>query len=289
MLGAARQWVWVPLLCVLWSLGPVMGFCWSLSEPAEAVGTPVIRVMTWNTKYGGGKNARLLVEEIIRENPDIVLLQDSRATLYGLLGRYFSKWNVDSFGQYVVASRFPLISKEVFWAAYPGGKWPLLRYRLLIGPETVSLYNVHFSSPREGLSSFSLARQRPQFLPQAIRRIDNNAEERLSQARALREFIRQEQGPVIVAGDLNSTSASLSCLVLQESGLRDAFDEGGRGYGYTYGHFLLRNRFPWLNLSWMRLDHIMMSSHLQSRRCWTGTADASDHRPVIADLILKRH
>ena len=165
---------------------------------------------------------------------------------------------------------------------------PFLRCRVQIGQDSISVYNVHFNSPREGLSSFGMVRKRPQFLPEAIHRIDNNAEVRLTQARALRELIRQERGPVIVAGDLNSTDVSLSYLELRDAGLRDAFDESGRGYGYTYGHFLLQNKFPWLSLSWMRIDHIMMSSQLHARRCWTGTATASDHRPCFADLVLKR-
>jgi endonuclease/exonuclease/phosphatase family metal-dependent hydrolase len=37
----------------------------------------------------------------------------------------------------------------------------------------------------------------------------------------------------------------------------------------------------------MRIDHIMMSAQLQPWRCRTGTGKASDHRSVIADLILK--
>jgi endonuclease/exonuclease/phosphatase family metal-dependent hydrolase len=48
----------------------------------------------------------------------------------------------------------------------------------------------------------------------------------------------------------------------------------------------LKHRMPTFNVSWMRIDHIMMSSHFQSRDCWTGTGEASDHRPVIADLVL---
>jgi len=218
----------------------------------------------------------------------VVLLQDSPDLLKSLQGKYFRKWNVSSFGQFVVMSRFPLTKAEVLWTPYPKKKLPFLRCQVQIGQESISLYNVHFNSPREGLYSFGMLGKQPQFLLEAIRCIDNNANVRITQARALRELIRQERGPVIVAGDLNSTDASLSYLELRDAGLRDAFEESGRGYGYTYGHFLLENKFPWLNLSWMRIDHIMMSSQLHARRCWTGTATASDHRPCFADLVLKR-
>jgi endonuclease/exonuclease/phosphatase family metal-dependent hydrolase len=39
----------------------------------------------------------------------------------------------------------------------------------------------------------------------------------------------------------------------------------------------------------MRLDHIMASPQLRVCRCWVGNGWASDHRPVIADLILENH
>jgi endonuclease/exonuclease/phosphatase family metal-dependent hydrolase len=75
--------------------------------------------------------------------------------------------------------------------------------------------------------------------------------------------------------------------MLRDANLHDAFAEGGRGYGYTYGHFLLRNRIPWLpGASWMRIDHIMLSRRFRTLRCWTGTGKASDHRPVFADLLV---
>jgi endonuclease/exonuclease/phosphatase family metal-dependent hydrolase len=142
-------------------------------------------------------------------------------------------------------------------------------------------------TPRESLNAFRTARYRPWYLPQAIIRLQNNVEDRLTQANSILDYVRQEHGPVIVAGDLNSPDSSLVCATLREAGLHDAFAEGGRGYGYTYGHFLLRHRLPWFRLSWMRIDHLMVSPQLKARRCWTGTGKASDHRPVIADLILK--
>jgi len=46
-LKVARQWVWAPLLCVAWVLGPVMGFCWAIQGPTGPVD---VRVMTWNVK-----------------------------------------------------------------------------------------------------------------------------------------------------------------------------------------------------------------------------------------------
>jgi vancomycin resistance protein VanJ len=286
-LKVARHWVWVPLLCIVWVLGPIMGFCWRLPFIGSA-GNLSVRVMTWNVKYGGNdKLTRLkLIRDIDCNMPDIVLLQDAGGLLSGVFGVFFRTWNVRSVGQYFIASRFPLREAEVRWISFQGEKHTCLRCQLDVGSNTITLYNVHFQTPRWGLNPFRAARKRPWYLPKAIEQLENNVEARFTQARTLRSLIQQERGPVIFAGDLNSPDASLVCATLRNAGLRDAFAEGGRGYGYTYGQTLLRNRMPWLRASWIRIDHIMISSHFLARRCWTGTGNAYDHRPVIADLVL---
>jgi endonuclease/exonuclease/phosphatase (EEP) superfamily protein YafD len=246
--------------------------------------------MTWNAKYGNhGSLATLaLMSEIDGNKPAVVLLQDAGGVLNGPLGVYFSTWNVRSSGQYLIASRLPLGELQELRMSFPGEEHTCVRTRVQVGGTTVTLYNVHLQTPRWGLNAFRETRRRPWFLPKAIQQLENNVEARLTQVRALQEYVRQEQGPVILAGDLNSPDASQVCTALRGVGLHDAFAEGGTGYGYTYGHLLLQHRVPGFNLSWMRIDHIMMSSQFLSRSCRAGTGQASDHRPVIADLMLLR-
>ena len=290
-LKVARQWIWVPLLGVAWVVGPLMGLCWPLSAPRESQGSVPLRVMTWNIKYGThDKLAHLeLMHDIDMNNPAVVLLQDAGGLLDGPFGKFFSRWNVRTDGQYVIASRLPLGEIQVRRMSFSGGDHTCVRTQLKLGGTDVALYNVHFESPRSGLNALRVVKQKPWYLPKAVQTLANNVEARFSQVQELREYIRQEKGPVIVAGDLNSPDVSLVCATLRAVGLHDAFAEGGRGYGYTYGHFLLQHRAPAFNFSWMRIDHIMVSSQFQSQRCWTGTYMASDHRPVIADLALYRN
>lgn len=278
---------WLPVLCVLWVLGPIMGHCWPLRQAKPAPGSLNLRVMTWNIKYGMRSSAPLL-EEIARCRPDVVLLQDAVGSLAGPLGDFFRDWQVRSHGQYVIASRYPLSEAEVHEIPSSGrSKESFLRCRMRVGTAVVSLYNVHFKTPRRSLNAFRTARSNPWFLPQAVRSIRENVKLRLVQAASLPAYLSREPGPFIVSGDLNAPDASLVCATLREAGLRDVFAESGRGYGFTYGHFLFKHRLPWLQVSWMRIDHIMVSAGLATRRCWAGTGDASDHRPVIADLVLK--
>jgi len=293
-----RPQLWLPLLCLIWVFGPLMGYCWSpqaagptrshKAGPSQEQPDPLnLRVMTWNIKYGFHDLAPLL-EEMARCEPDVVLFQDAGGSLRGPLANCFRNWQVRCHGQYVIASKYPLSQIESREIPSIGERQEFLRCRLQLGGRVVSLYNVHLKTPRDSLNAFRTARSHPWYLPRAIERFTDNVAIRLLQADIIGSAVSQEQGPVLVAGDLNAPDASLACETLREAGLHDAFAERGRGYGFTYGHFLLKNRLPWLKISWMRIDHIMVSAHFETRRCWAGTGRASDHRPVIADLTLRR-
>ncbi|GAW67947.1 endonuclease/exonuclease/phosphatase [Geoanaerobacter pelophilus] len=282
-----RPWVWLPLCLLLWVIGPVMGYNIPPNRgQGEASGVP-IRVMTWNIKYGK-HDLMPLVEEMERSRPDIVLFQDAVRAGAGPLAGYFRDWHLRSQGQYLVASRYPLTAAEVHELPYSGrGKEYFLRCKVRVGSSEVSVYDVHFKTPRRSLNAFRKAKHGPWYLPNAIQRFEDNVSLRLAQAMTVAGYLARETGPVLVAGDMNSPDPSLVCRTLREAGLTDAFAAAGTGYGYTYGHFLLRNRIPWLRLSWMRIDHIMTNSWLTASRCRVGTGRASDHRPVVADFFLK--
>lgn len=280
----AKRWIWVLAFYCIWILGPIMGFTWALRghmEPVAEGGS--FRFMTCNIKYGR-RDLPALLEDVARFKPDVVFLQDVEHAMSGPLGASFRSWNVCSQGQFVIASHWPLTKVDLRSApAQDDLDGFLLRAVLQFGGRPISLYNVHLLSPREGLNAMRVAS-----FTEAIQELRDNVERRIIEARAVSALVRQEPGPVILAGDLNSPDQSLEGRTLREANLHDAFVEGGRGYGYTYGHLLLRSRMPWLpGVSWMRIDHIMLSQGLESRRCWTGTGAASEHRPVFADLAVK--
>jgi endonuclease/exonuclease/phosphatase (EEP) superfamily protein YafD len=81
---------------------------------------------------------------------------------------------------------------------------------------------------------------------------------------------------------LNAIQASPVIRTLSAIGLRDAFATGGRGYGYTYGHDLR------LGFSFLRIDHVLASPEIDVLRAEPGGSRASQHRPVIADLVLRK-
>lgn len=283
-----RPLAWLPVACVLWVLGPIMDFSWPLPAARSTPAGVPLRVMTWNIKYGYHDLAPLLVE-LERRKPDVVLFQDAIGCLNGPLGEYFKGWEVRSSGQYLIASRYPLSQADVHRLPTSSRKEEnFLKCRVRVGNAVVTLYNVHLKTPRRSLNALRKARHQPWSLPEAIDYFNSNVSLRVVQATAMLESLRGERGPVVVAGDLNAPESSLVCSVLRDAGLENAFSKRGLGYGFTYGHFLLKNRLPWLKVSWMRIDHIMVSSGITTRNCLTGTGQASDHRPVVADLLVEQ-
>lgn len=283
-----RRLVWLPLLCVLWVAGPLMGLCWSRQNP-PAPGQPSLRVMTWNVKQGA-RDLRALFAEIDRNRPDLVMLQEANLLPAPSAGDFFRGWAIRQEGQFLVASRVPLEEDRTEQLNTPGmaGRQEFQSCRVRLGGTVITLYNVHLQSPREALAHVPGALRGTTAWEDVATRLAVNATSRYLQAEELATVIRREAGPVIVAGDLNSPDSSLVGTTLRAVGLHDAFAEGGRGYGYSYGHFVRLCRFPLPRFSFIRIDHIMPSSHLRAVRCRTGTASASDHRPVIADLVLQR-
>lgn len=241
--------------------------------------------MTCNAKYGK-RDVSALIDDMLWYKPDVVFLQDATGAMKGPLKEFFRGWSLYSHGQYVTASRLQLSRPEVLSTSFPGEKQEILRCVLTVGGKEIILYNVHLQTPREGLNAFRNVRRRPLLLPEAVEKLEDNVKARFVQAGMVREYLRQEPAPVLLAGDLNSPDTSHVLAILRKAGLHDAFAESGKGYGYTYGHFLLKNRLPWLRVSWMRIDHIMSSRQLRSKRSWTGTGKASDHRPVLADMVI---
>ena len=75
--------------------------------------------------------------------------------------------------------------------------------------------------------------------------------------------------PVVVMGDLNQDRAGLRALL-------------GVGFEGTFGHATLARRFPRRR----QLDHVVVSPGSEIQRAWTVDTPASDHLPLVADLVL---
>lgn len=100
------------------------------------------------------------------------------------------------------------------------------------------------------------------------------------EAENVRRFVndaRKDGMPVIVAGDLNDWCGSDCLNTLMGKDLKDAWQEGGRGLGWTYFGWHLR----------LRLDHILYSDELELVDVKVIDSDLSDHKPLVTRFKVK--
>jgi endonuclease/exonuclease/phosphatase (EEP) superfamily protein YafD len=243
-----------------------------------------LRVMTYNIKdYVTTRRAHGLDEiarEIGRHDPDILFLQDARQVadkddslaVLSILGDR----QTYSFGQYVVASRFPLHDCGRREMPFREEAHTYVTCVVTVNGAEYDLVTAHFITPRAGLAA---TRANPL---RGIEEWKENVSDRMTQAEELARDLRSHRRPVILAGDLNAPDTSLVVRTLLDTGLRDAFSVAGVGFGHTWGHSL-RLRF-----SFLRLDHILVGPGFGVADCFVGEGLGSEHRPVIADLYLTR-
>lgn len=272
----ARRWAWLPFLSLLAVVGPIMGLCWGNA------GTPppgtALRVMTYNVQLWQRANVPAIIAEIRDAAPDILCLQDARGASRGQVAAFLSDWHVASAGQYVIASKFPIIDSAVGDISYRGEEHSYLRARIDVAGQPITVVSAHFITPRDALTGV----RSESFVTDGVPIVQTNLSDRLTQARALAEDIRRSTGPLIVAGDLNAPPQALASRMLTDVGLIDAFARSGRGYGYTFGHTLI------FGTSFLRIDRILATKEFFFVRAAVGSAEGADHRPVIADMVLRK-
>jgi vancomycin resistance protein VanJ len=256
------------------AIGPVMGFCIPWGRLAAADG-PSLRVLTCNLKGRCYDNAAL--EKLIAESkPDIVALQ-------GCWGevriRWPAGWHVCRVADFVVASRYPVGHPGIDHSSrLPGHNWPhmdVLRCTIRALGREIDFCSVHLLSPHQGLEAV-LDRKtllRPSDSPILAAEIEH----RRLQSEEVYRFACSLGPQPILAGDFNLPVDSV--MYRQHwSTFRDAFSDGGLGFGYTEWPQMRVRVFG------VRIDHVLMGEGWRCRRCWVGADVGSDHLPLLADL-----
>ena len=277
-------------------LGLVLTVVMGLAVNRGDAGASPMRFMTYNIKAYLAKHRPggfdVLAQEVARHDPDILVMQDAgdfarlRQQQPELAASVFAGRSVHVQGQYIVVSRYPLRDCRPGDLSLPGGGYDYVRCTVTVHGVDVDVVTAHLVSPRHGLAA---TRRDP---AEGIDDWEQNFNDRLAQSQHLAADLRQRRSfapptrALIVAGDLNAPETSPVIRSLLNLGLRDAFSAGGRGYGYTYGH-ALEARSAFFG-SFLRIDHILVSPGIGVAGCFAGGAQASEHRPVIADLLLQR-
>ncbi len=284
LLSWRLNWAW--RLIALGALGLVVTIIMGFAFGHADAGSGALRMMTYNVKAQRATRQsgvfEALEREVARQRPDVLVMQDAgdltaaRHNAPALAQTLFAGRNVFSHDQYIVVSRYPLRGCRAGDLSFRGQPHSYVRCIVNVDGSEVELFTAHLLSPRRGLNATR---------HEGAEGIDDwqqNFEDRLSQSHTLAGDVAKREYPLIVAGDLNAPETSPVIRTLLDRGLRDAFSSAGRGYGYTHGHSTM------LAISFLRIDHILVSPEIGVVDAFAGGKDGSEHRPVIADLLLKR-
>jgi endonuclease/exonuclease/phosphatase (EEP) superfamily protein YafD len=94
----------------------------------------------------------------------------------------------------------------------------------------------------------------------------------------VRDHLRREPRPLVVAGDFNATADAGPFQRILHLGLSDAAVLAGQGWRMTWP----RNQ-PWV-VPYLRIDHVLLSPGLTETAYRLGDGQGSDHHPVIVEI-----
>ena len=243
---------------------PVLGLRLSLPATTDHAD---LRLLTCNVHRQQLK-PEALATFIAEVHPDIVALQGWSEANYE---RVFANrdWNAHREGELLVASRFSIqrvtpldLSDGTNVPAGERGAAGL--FEIAASSGTVTLICLHLASPHAGLGLFS---------SDGGDKLAGNLDRRGYESEVVRAACQNVQGPLLLAGDFNTTDDS---PIFHEhwDEFTDAFTQRGNGFGYTY---LIRH-------TQLRIDHILARPTAEFVRCWVGPDVGSPHRPLVADV-----
>lgn len=242
-----------------------------------------IRVMTWNvccSDTTATNDVDGMLSTILEQDADVVFLtefgESFRSEIDSVLcKRYPYKGNIANWITWGnLYSRMPIDTCMRIGGEEDGY---LFRYDMRMAGCSLRLYCLH-------LQSNNLVNGET-FYPDSI--ADRGGIERYLENYKAASEIRREQAelimrdlsdaPCIVMGDMNDVYGSPGMKAFNNSGLRDAWWEGGFGYGAT-----IHEPLPY------RIDHIMYSDGLRLKGIKKVNANGlSDHDALVADFEIR--
>ena len=283
-----RRWFALQMTAVLLAVFGLLGLELGLGRDGGAAQNPsAIRLVSYNIDLGA-RGVPAIVAQVMKLQPNLVLLQEAQVGLAAPLRQAFAGWHIDQRDQFFIASRFPILDvrqpAQLHYQAGEGGGRKdgeggahFLAYTIDTDLGPIDVFSVHTTSPREGLEGMRgqgllyELRHGHVLLGRGSSTVTFNAYRRRRQVEAVAAAVRASKHPVILAGDFNLPG--MSRVVHDNLGdLDDAFVSAGRGFGYTYP-----SKLPFL-----RIDRIFTGRGLRAIDFRLGDPFASDHLCVNA-------
>lgn len=259
--AALRRWVLAMLAITLTAIVVALQAPLYVGEDGAAGVT--VRFISANLRYGQADPAA--VTELAREHADVLAVQE----LTPGAARWLAAAGLDAAFPFRalrpmdgpagvgIWSRYPITATDVderFWLG-------LLTARVAVPtvPEDVTVLTTHMSAPwPDPLQGWR----------DDVRRF----------ATALQTMAEHTNGPILVAGDLNSTTDMREFRQLLKAGYRDAAEQAGAGLTRTHPADIA-------------VPPVFAVDHILLRDCTavsvrTASVRGSDHRAIVADVAL---
>lgn len=174
-----------------------------------------------------------------------------------------------------IFSRYPIINEgTVFDTNHNNGS---IFVDLKIEKDTIRVYNTHLESMSIQVRNLKNVDGIRNNYRETIKKLKNGIVMRSQQIKVLMEHIESSPYPVILAGDFNDVPYSYTYFTVK-SAFKNAFEEAGRGFGFTYNKVLF----------FLRIDHIFTDSNFEVKNFETHReVDYSDHYPISAVISWK--
>lgn len=247
-------------------------------DPVPAT-APTLTLMTFNL-HADNENFGAVADSIVSSGADVVALQELAPAMIAELRTRLA----DSYPHYDVVVDDGWEGLGVF------SKLPLtpLPTRIQgLGPRNPQMTRIHM--PEADVTLINVHNLSiPRSLPSWPSEITYSVRQRERVSNGIHDFAVQRDGPLIAAGDFNTTPRSIAYERITEV-LDDSWLEAGFGFGQTFPGGPLKPTPLGITVpNWLlRIDYVFHSDEWETANASIGPWDGnSDHRPVIVDLAL---
>lgn len=263
-------------------------FAFGVSWSSDTADGKLIRVMSWNVNAATSTSKEELegiAEVICAEDPDVVFIAElflnaSDTLTQIMVDRYpyttYLKQEYDR-GHYVY-SKYRLSDHKFMTQNEWNGL--VLLTMVYIGNDSLLIYGCHLASNNYDAEMKYMTPDSVGTTKNAFKYLENIQRAsaiRTEQCDSIVSDMRKYNAPCIVMGDMNDVCGSPCMKVYAEAGLRDAWWDGGFGYGATIHKPLA-----------YRIDHVLYSEGFKLKGIKkVSSKGLSDHDALVADFEIR--
>ena len=275
---AVRRWFRTAGILVLMALllnwwGHVVPINCLATQSSDAVQNR-IKVLAWNIEAAEYDSVKIesLCKIILEQDADLVFLaEDFYACCDQIDARLKSLYPYTTHDHcndsHYFYSKYPL--KQWNWIAKDvDSRSVIIKSCVEKDGTDIDLYGCHLSSNNYGEGSYA-------------KKISQAQQLREAEIQVISDSLKSSSNPCLCIGDMNDIAGSSTLGILQDIGFRDAWWEGGCGYGAT-----IHKPLPY------RIDHILYRSGSRSLKLLDITKmdsqGLSDHDAMVATFAINK-